>query len=88
MTASPLGLPDPEPGPAVDNMLAMLAVVRGYVHYDDDAIVAMWPDDVEDLAVGLAAYAATLVCELAAARGVEPDEVLNEAVRDAIGGRS
>lgn len=72
-------------GPSVDDQLIMLAVVRGFVEYDDHAIAALFDTlDPRHLAVGLAAYAAVLVERLAEARGTTPADVLDRDVTDAL----
>lgn len=71
--------------PTVGDQLVMLAIVRGFVEYDDLALTTLWKTvDPEDIAIGLASYAATLVAELAEARGITPQEQIDLAVQAAV----
>lgn len=72
--------------PTTDDQLTMLAIVRGFVEYDDQALRALWnAGDIENTAIGLAAYAATLVIELAAERGITPQQQIDREVRRTLG---
>jgi len=71
--------------PTTADELTVLAIVRGFAEYDDTALLALWKTvDIEDIAIGLEAIAATFAVALAEARGITPQELIDQHVRAAI----